>query len=150
MQPRADADADVQYSRLNTTLGTSFDGARAFEQRLTSMAWVAGAAGALVVGFVSVRIRRVAIASALHTRVPRGSLAAVLALETAAWVIPVAIVAVGATSVFAASGAAADRATTLLLTGRVVAPAVVWAFTGAALAFITTRERHLFRYVKDR
>jgi hypothetical protein len=150
VQPRADADADVQFSRLNTTLGTSFDGARAFEERLTSMVWAAGAVGALVVGFVSVRIRRVAIASALHTRVPRGSLAAILALETAAWVVPVAIVAVGATSVFAATAVGADRETTLLLTGRVLAPGVVSAFAGAALAFVTTRERHLFRYVKDR
>lgn len=150
VQPRADADADVQLSRLNTTLGTSFDGAGAFAERLTSMVWAVAAGGALVIGFVSVRMRRVALASALHTRVPRSSLAAILTIETAAWVVPVAVVAVGATTVFAATGAAADRGTILLLSGRVLAPAVASAFVGAALGFATTRERHLFRYVRDR
>jgi hypothetical protein len=150
VQPSGDADDGLQLSRVNTTLGTTFDGASAFAGRLTSDAWVVALVGSLVVGYVSVRIRRVALASALHTRVPRRSLGAILALETGSWVVPVAIVLLGATAVFAAAGPPADRAMTLVLTARVLAPAIAAAFVGAAGAFVTTRERHLFRYVRDR
>ena len=150
VQPNADADADVQLSRLNTTLGTAFDGATSFHDRLTTDGWLGAAAVAAVIGYVSVRVRRVAIASALHTRVPRRSLVAIVALETAAWVLPVAALATAATLVFAATGAPEDRATTLLLSARVVAPAVAAAALGAVVALGLTRERHLFRYVKDR
>lgn len=149
-QPSADADADVQLSRVNTTLGATFDGASAFSGRLTADAWLVALTGSLVVGYVSVRVRRVALASALHTRVPRRSLGAILALETCSWVVPVAIVVVSATSVFATTGPPEDRGTTFVLTLRVLAPAIAAAAVGATTAFIATRERHLFRYVKDR
>lgn len=150
VQPGADADADVQLSRVNSTLGTTFDGAAAFSGRLTADAWLVALCGSLVIGYVSVRVRRVALASALHTRVPRRSLAAILALETCSWVVPVALVAMSATVVFAATGPSADRGTTVLLTLRVLAPSVAAAAVGAVTAFVATRERHLFRYVKDR
>ncbi len=150
LDPSSDADADVQLSRLNATLGVSFDGSTAFRDRLTSGAWGAAAAASAVIGFVSVRLRRIAVASALHTRVPRSALGAVLALETAAWVVPVLVAAFGVTAVAAALGPPGDRATTLLLTARIVAPSAVAVFLGAGAALALTRERHLFRYVKDR
>jgi hypothetical protein len=150
VRPEAEDDADLELSRLNTTLGTTFDGAAVFDSRATSTAWAVAAGAALTIGYLSVRIRRVAIASALHTRVPRGALAAILALETAAWVLPVVVIAAAATAVFAATGEEADRNVTFLLTARIVAPAVTASVMGAGIAFLTTRERHLFRYVKDR
>jgi hypothetical protein len=150
VRPDAEDDADLQLSQLNTTLGTTFDGAAVFDSRATSAAWAVAAGAALAIGYLSVRIRRVAIASALHTRVPRGALAAILALETAAWVLPVIVVAAAATAVFAATGEEADQDVAFLLTARIVAPAVATSVMGAGIAFLTTRERHLFRYVKDR
>ncbi|RUR01108.1 hypothetical protein [Labedella endophytica] len=150
VQPSAAGDADVQLSRLNTTLGTTFDGVASFEERLTAHGWLVAIVAGLAIGFVSIRIRRVALASALHTRVPRTSLAAIVALETGAWVGPVVVVALAATAVLAATGDPSDRGTTLLLSARVVVPGAAAAFSGSTIALAVTRERHLFRYVKDR
>lgn len=137
-------------SQLNTTLGIAFDGAERFSERLTRyaapLALILGAG----LGFVSVRSRRMQLAAALHAGVRKPDLAAISGFELLSWVVPTALFTAATISVFIATGVAGDAAATALLGARIGALAAAGPFLGAALALALTRERHLFRYFKDR
>lgn len=148
--PGDDAEAPVVLSQLNTTLGTQFTGGVAFDERLTRFAPVAGAALALALGFLSVRTRRAQLAALLHDGLSRASLGALVALETLAWLVPAALLAVCWTVVVAGTGPVDAVESTGLLAARVAVPALTAASVGAGAALTLTRERHLLRYVKDR
>lgn len=147
----ASIDAELPaLSQLNTSLGREFDGARAFDERLTrfvpTIALVLGAG----LGYVATRIRRVQHASALHAGMARQDLIAISGLEVIGWTAPAIVFSAAVVAVFAATGPGGDTLMAATLGARIAPLAVAGAFVGTLASLATTRERHLFRYVKDR
>jgi hypothetical protein len=139
-----------ETSQANTTLGIGFDGQGKFAALpLWPMTWAGGLAG-LALGFVSVRLRRLELAAVLHAGWPKDALAAQIGIETGWWlVLGLAPAAVGCYWA-AAQGNTADWPSAFDPAGRTLALAAVAAFLAAQLATALTRERHLFRYFKNR
>lgn len=147
----------LQIAQLNRTQGSSFDAQREFETRITRFASPLAAGVSFGLGWVSIRLRRLEHAAALHAGQSRSALMLGITLETAAWALLGAVLAgaisLGAFGVLATASSASDlsQLTTLI---PIVAPALPAAggaaLIGAALAGIATREKHLFRYFKER
>lgn len=136
--------------QLNSRLGASFDGPRYFAERVTALAPAVAAALGLALGVVAIRLRRIQLASAMHSRVRRADLQAQLVIETAAWCLPTLAAAVAFAGITVATGGSSDHLTNMILALRTPMSAVAGALVGTLLGLALTRESHLFRYFKDR
>jgi hypothetical protein len=140
----------VASGQLNTSLGTTYDtGARLHDRLTRPVPWVAAVAGCLL-GYVAVRTRRVENASALHARVPKADLAWQHLLEAAVWAGGSTVI-LAAGLLWAARLGNPDPGWTTWWTGlRTVLAGSAAVGLGVLAAVLTTREKHLFRYAKDR
>jgi hypothetical protein len=143
-------DAQVKLAQFNPKLGTDLDAAGLYQNRTSRYAPVAAAVAGLLLGFISVRLRRLELASVLHAGVTRAALVAQVCIETVGWLVagltisgPLIWFAVHLDNPLPASATVAP-----VLAGLVYA--VVAAFAGALLALQLTREAHLFTYFKNR
>jgi len=143
-------DEQPVLSQLNTSLGRTFEGETRFAQRPTAWAAPVAAVAAFVLAFVSVRIRRMQIASGLHAGVSRRAVYAMLGLETVSWSLPVMVWSLALIAMFTAAAEPGDRAALLLLGARISVLAQLGVLAGAAAAAGVIRERDLFAYFKDR
>ena len=136
--------------QLNTSLGISYDAGTLLRDRLTARApWMAAVVG-LALGFVAARARRLEIASSLHARVPRSDLMWQHLLEAVAWVAAASAVAAAAL-LWAARFGNPDPGWTTWATGlRTVAAGGAATLIGVLLGVLAAREKHLFKYAKDR
>jgi hypothetical protein len=142
--------SQIETKQLNSSLGVSDDLEVLYGNRLTAYApWVSTAIG-FGLGYVSVRLRRLEIASALHARVGRVAIMWQYLIETLIW----------------ASGACLIIAAGLLWVSFVDNPYPDWMIWRAGLRILgaglsacilgvvvvvsTTFEKHLFRFSKDR
>jgi len=140
----------VTTGQLNTRLGASYDAAGLLRGRLTAQAPLAGLVIGLGLGYVAVRTRRLEIASALHARVPRAGLLLQYVLEVAAWA-GAGMVILAAGLLWGARWDNPDRSWATWLIGlRIVVAGGAATIFGALAALATTREKHLFRYAKER
>jgi hypothetical protein len=71
-------------------------------------------------------------------------------IETMSWVVPALCACTAAAAVFGATGNPEDATTTLVSGLRIPFAALAGATAGTAAALALTREKHLFRYFKDR
>lgn len=142
------SDVPPEVAPLNVTHGVEFSGHRRYSDRLTRWAGVVVGALAAVVGFVALRARRVELASALHDRVARVDLWAVVFVETLAWTAAPVLLTVAATTIVL--GSHGEVLVGLVLGVRIATLLAAGAMVGVAAALATTRERHLFLYAKDR
>lgn len=141
---------DATVSRLNGAHGSAYDTEALLARRPTALAPVAAVVTGLALGYLAVRTRRLELASALHARVPTPHLAWQHALEVLAWVAAGAAVAAAAVA-FAATGGNPDPAGWAFLLGaRTLLAGGAAVLLGALIGVATTRERHLFRYFKNR
>ena len=138
------------FSQLNVTLGARFAGLKSFEARVTQWAPLVAAIAAFGLAYVSIRMRRLQFASALHAGVARSDHLLIALAETAVWVAGGLIVVFPAAAVTAANATLQDREATFALGGAVVLAAGAGGVLGAFIAAALTREKHLFRYFKDR
>ena len=147
---RDPAQAQVTLGQLNTTLGTTYDAASLLAHRLTAHApWVAAVIG-LVLGWVAVRLRRLEVASALHARVPKADLMWSHLLEAVAWAGAASVIT-AAGLVWAARIGNPDPGWAVWLDGvRIIVVGAAATLLGTIAGVATTREKHLFRYSKDR
>lgn len=142
--------AQATLGQLNSRLGAALDAPALLEARLTRWAPAAAAALGLAVGWVGVRMRRLQVAAALHARVPRAHLTWQLVLEAAAWVL-VAVLVCAAVTGWAARVGNPDPSSAVWLTSlRTVGAGGAAVLLGTLVGVVGTRERHLFRYFKDR
>lgn len=149
-----DVDSSNQNSpvlaQLNSRFGTTFDGPKRFQTRVTLIAAPLAGILAFAIGGVSVRIRRVELASALHARISKRAILSMLLIETTSWLVPVVLAGIAITAVIAGLSGAADKGAFMWLGVRTVAIGVVGVLLGITLSVGATQERHLFRYFKDR
>lgn len=147
--PASDS-AEVTVRQLNATLGESFDvRTRLTSRPTTAVGWVAVAAGAAL-GAASVRRRRLELASSRHTGVPGSALTAQVVVETLAWALAGAVLAAPMVWWLADVDNPASTAAVWWVGLRTVLIGAGATVPAAALATWLTRERHLFRYFKDR
>lgn len=149
----ADADGDAappELTQLNTTLGRQLDATSLFLERPTRWLPLVALVIAAAVGFTSVRLRRLEIASARHLRVPRGAQILGGVLESCAWAVPVLLAGALAGAWVASSGVAADRASTMALAMLAPLSAVLGGTAGVVAGIVSIRERELLRYLKER
>lgn len=148
--PAETGDDRPVLSQLNGSLGARFDGTARFDGRATRFAAPLALLLAGALGYVSVRRRRLELASALHAGMRRWELAAMLGIETLAWVLPAVVLTATAVAALLATGPPLDAAAAGILGARIGLSAVVGPFLGALAALARTNERRLFQYFKDR
>lgn len=145
-----DEDTPITVGQLNTTHGSSFDGGRLYDERTTRHApWLA-LVGGLVIGFVSVRTRRLELAAARHVGVGVGAQHLMVLAESVAWVAASGVLVAAAVTALISRSSGVDDAALLVAAVRVGACGVVGGLLGAQSATALTRESHLFRYFKAR
>lgn len=145
--------AQPTQKQLNGRLGATYDASAEFSGRLTKPAPIAAAALGLALGFAAIRLRRLELAAALHARVPRAALTWQVLLETAAWAGAGIVVTVPALWWLAAAGGVglpADQVSTWIIGIRTVLAGAGAVLVGAVFGALTTREKHLFKYFKER
>lgn len=141
---------EAVIAQLNATLGTRFTGAERFEQRLLRLVPVSLYLSALLLGMVSVRLRRLELASNLHAGARRRDIQTQIIWETVAWSGPAAIGAFGAAVLMAAPVGQADRLALIAEGGNGAVAVLAGCIAGAWTMAATIRQRHFFTYFKDR
>lgn len=140
----------VKMGQLNVSQGATYDAARLLASRPTRQAGWAGGTIGLVLGYAAVRARRLEVASSLHAGVPKPHLAWQHLLETAIWTLGVSMIT-AAGLLWAARLGNPDPSWTTWTAGlRTIAAGAAGTLIGAVLGVVTTREKDLFRYTKDR
>jgi hypothetical protein len=136
--------------QLNPTLGSTLDPAVLYAGRATRYAPVACLVAGLLLGLVSVRLRRLELASALHAGITHTALRLQVGLETVIWVTASLVLSAPVVWAGASVGNSLSPATTggPALVG--LGAGVVGVFLGAVAALAITQEEHLFRYFKQR
>lgn len=147
---KSDSETKVVMGQLNSTLGTTFNGESLFSQRITKYAALLSGLLSLGVGYGYIRSRKLEIASNLHVGMSRQDQGTILTLEVLLWIIPAMILAQSALVIFAVASGGSDSGAVLLLADRNQCAAVLGVSLGAWVAWITTREKHLFKYFKTR
>lgn len=136
--------------RLNAARGAGYDTPALLARRPTALAPAAAAVVGLVLGYLAVRLRRLELAAALHARVPGPHLAWQQALEAAAWVAAGLAIAATAVAYAARTGNPDPSDWAFLLGARTLLAGAATTVLGTLAGVATTRERHLFRYFKNR
>ena len=137
-------------TQWNPTLGRALDPGDAFRSLplvgITSL----GAVVAAALAYVSVRLRRLELASALNVGVDRSDLVGIALAELAFWLVPACVFALTSLAFFA-TWSNPDPALAAWLAGAktVGAAAGAWAVT-TAVATVAVRETHLVRYFQQR
>lgn len=148
--PSQDDASHVTPGRLNTTLSSAFNGGTQFSERVTQLAWVAASTSGLLVGIVSLRTRRLELASARHVGVSHTAQHLQVLLESGAWTATTAAFLAGTVSIVVARSSGLDDATLVTAATHIALPGLMSTLLGAQTAVMTTREKHLFRYFKER
>lgn len=137
-------------SRLNTALGADYDAPGLLSRRPTVYApWAAAVVG-FVLGYLAIRLRRLEFAAALHARVRKAHLAWQQTLEAIAWVAAGAAIAAAAVARAATTANPDPSDYAFLLGARTILAGSAAVLLGTLAGVAATRERHLFRYFKNR
>lgn len=139
-----------QLSQLNPTLGSSFQAVKLYQQRITRFLPAAIGVVAMSVGFALVRIRRLDYAAALHARVPRHDMYLVILGQTLIWLLPTLAVLELLAVVMSTFIIGNLDSTALLLTNRIIMVIPIAVILGLSVAWQFTKEKHFFRYFKNR
>lgn len=150
LPPRSDEDDRPTTLQLNGRLGQRFAGSDAVTDGSgRSVAWGA-LGGGLLLGFVSVRLRRLELASAQHAGVSRPAQVATQLTQGLVWIIAGSVFASPAVATLALGDNPADTPVLLVTALRPMAVAALGAVGGIVAATIATRQKHLFRYFTNR
>jgi len=136
--------------QLNTTKGLTFDGPAKFTALpLLPLLLTSLTIGALL-GFISIRLRRLELAAVLHAGWSKTALSLQVACETILWTGIASIPALVASLVAAQYGNTPDWFSAFFPALRSITLTLATALLGALTATALTRESHLFRYFKQR
>jgi hypothetical protein len=140
----------ITVGQVNRSLGAAYDAHATYVARPTRYTVAACAVLGLVLGYASVRRRRLEHAGALHAGQSRSAQLATSSLETVVWAaVGTAVSVVGLRVVVARVGAMDPTAVfDVVVRGPVLG--ALCAVVGATVAACLVREQHLFRYFKDR
>jgi hypothetical protein len=145
-----EAHKSVVFSQLNTTLGERFDGAGRFAERPSRWAWLVALAGCAILGFASVRSRKLELASDLHVGVGRLALIGLMALESGWWAAVSLALAGVASAIVMGLGSGLAVGATATATILVLGVGLIGVLAGTVVGATSVREAALFRYLKFR
>lgn len=141
------SDTQAGIGQLNATLGRTYDTGQLLADRVTRHADAAAVVVGLGLGAMSVRLRKIAIASMRHSGVPARAAVLQLAVETLWWASIGAVLALTA----AALVGGADPSFAMPLQAlRIVAVGAAATVLGSMASAALVRERHLFAYFRNR
>ena len=89
-----------KLGQLNSPLGAHFTGATQFDTRITRFAPLAIALACPVLGFISIRLRRLQLASDRYAGASWRDLGRIVLLDTTWWLTPALLLAESATAIF--------------------------------------------------
>lgn len=149
--PDLSADISPQVAQHNASLGRAGDPAADYLARDTRAMPLIAALVGLLVGFIAIWVRRLELASALHTGARRLDQLLTCLLETVAWTA-VAVIATLPMILYAARSAtpAADHLAVVVAALLIPASCAAGTLLGAAAATGLIREDRLFAYFKGR
>lgn len=136
--------------QLNPKHGTTFTGAAEFDSRITKYNGMVASAALFLLAYLAIRLRRLELAAALHTGVNKAAQALQLLIETGIWIILATILAAPVGVLGIIEALPADRNALVATTVRIIVAGVIAALLGTLSATALTKERHLFRYFKER
>jgi hypothetical protein len=142
--------ANSDFSQLNSSLGSQFDGTALFESRLSRFAALIAFFAEFTICFIIGRSRRLEYASARHVGVSKAQLAIQVALENLMSLIPVGVFLVSAAAVVAWRLGNSFSGEVLVPESAVIVAGLVGALCGGVIASLATRVGDLSRYVKER
>ena len=148
--PGAGQAEPVTIAQLNTTQGARFDGLASFNDRITRWASLAVVAIGVGLGWLSVTRRRLEHASSLHAGQTRGALLTSVLTETAVWALTAAIIGLEIVAVALTTSAVGLEGSLFGDLAQTVLGGSAAAVIGAAGASLLVREKHLFRFFKER
>ena len=134
--------------QLNGSLGARFDGLARYDQRITRFASPVGCVAATLLGFVAIRRRRLQLASARHAGWGLGPLLLQTTIETAVWAVAGA--AIAALSLVLLASLSTSEPGLVLPSALAPLAGAGGCLVGAAIATVGVREKHVFRYFKER
>lgn len=137
-------------SKLNSTLGSVFDGQTQFTSRVTRLVPAIAAVAGLALGYLAVHSRRLEAASNLHVGVTRRDQGGLFTIETLAWLLPAAILVMSGGLISIAESPIIDPDTAANHLLLLVVCGVSGVLIGAAVAWSRVRESQLFDYFKHR
>jgi hypothetical protein len=141
---------DEALGQLNSSFGISFDGVAMLDDRVTKWAPLVSAVVAIGLAAAAIRVRRLELAAALHARVPRTLLAIQHIAEAAVWLSAGALILTAINLALSATAGVGGTAETLVFGEYTIASALGGGLLGTISAVAATREKHMFRYFKDR
>lgn len=150
VSPDAPLDLSVEVSQLNYRLGQPDALTTAYTGRMTRFNVLIVAVAAAVVGWLSVRLRRLELASDLNVGVARRDLTLKLLAHTIAWALPAATGVLLAGTVLSRSLEPGDAQALQLLAACYAGAATAGAVLGCVVAALLVRERALAHYSRDR
>lgn len=143
-------EVQVKLAQLNPRHGTDLDALGLYRNRTSRYAPVTAAIAGLIFGFISIRMRRLELASALHAGVSRRAQAAQLCIETATWLLVGLTISAPLIWFAAHLGNPLAAVATVPPIAAGLCSAVVATFAGTLLGLQLTREAQLFTYFKNR
>ena len=148
--PEGVGDSGIVFKQFNPTLGDSLDEAALVGARPTKSVIYGAALAGLIIGGVSVRTRRLELASARHAGVSATSIALQIGVETAFWAAAGALIATPVVWVAARNGIPGLESSVWAIGLRSLAVAAASSIASACFSTLLIRERHLFKYFKGR
>lgn len=139
----------ASVSQVNASLGQEFDGPGLFALRDTRWTPWLGVAVGVLAGYMSVRLRRLELASARHCGVTPTTALAQAMVETSIWAAAAFCLAAGPLALVIAQESSGVHEV-VLISVRPILTASLGAVCGAAAATLTIKKSHLLRYFKDR
>jgi len=139
-----------QLLQLNASHGSTFDGAAAFDSRVTRVGPIVLALVGLVLGAVAIGRRKLEVASSRHAGVAAVAISLQLVLESLCWSAIGALAALASLSVLIAAAGSSSPPVLWEVGARALAAALIGPALGALVRTATIREAHLFEHFKTR
>jgi hypothetical protein len=137
-------------SQLNQTLGASFDGPDLFASRPSRLLVCAALGVGAVIGAAWIRSRRLEFADVLHAGIGKSVLAWQALFETSLWLTLATSIAAAGVGIAVVRLAPAIAWEAAIPAARTLTAGAIGAILGVATSVALTREKHLFRYFKNR
>ncbi|OZG48766.1 hypothetical protein [Bombiscardovia coagulans] len=141
----------LQIKQINNSLGRTFNGWEQYQKRASKYITIVLPFAALLIGFISVRIRRIEIADDLHCGISRSNLWAINALEALSWSLPAVLFSSAA--LFLMVRTVRNQSDAMQLCSvelPALLAALVLSQVGIVMALVSIKADHLFRYFKER
>ncbi len=144
------SDSSPKLSQHNTSMGKATEPAEAYNTRTSAWYPMVGFVLGAVIGAGAIWLRRLEIASALHSGIRKTDQLAMFTLELGTWASIAALIAASVILIGARHFAYADHPIVILTTALIPAMTCAGTLLGGLTAAMSVRERRLFAYFKGR